>query len=128
MKSKRNTTKIKSWEKKWRKFSNKTPTYQTKLQKNTKPLRRSSRKTQLWHWSRKRSLPICSLSTTAAGKLISRRKTSPGENHFSKSRSESKSSNHRKRLNTKRISESSESKNGNDCRYERQNFKSENKT
>ncbi len=35
MKSNRNTTEMKSWEKKWRKFSNKTPTYQTKSQKNT---------------------------------------------------------------------------------------------
>jgi hypothetical protein len=128
MKSKGNTTKIKSWETKWQKFSNKTPTYRTKLQKNTKPLRRSSGKTQLWHWSRERSLPICSLSTTATGKLIPRRKTSPGENHSSKRGSESKSFNHRKRRNTKSKSESSESKNGNNCRYKRQNFKSENKT
>jgi hypothetical protein len=128
MKSKRNTTKIKSWETKWRKFSNRTPTYRTKLQKSTKPLRRSSRKTQLWHWSRGRSLPICSLSTTAMEKLIPRRKTSPGEKHSSKRGSESKSFNHHKRLNTKSKSESSESKNGNDCGYERQNFKSENKT
>jgi hypothetical protein len=51
MKPKRSTTKIKSWETKWRKFSNKTPTYRTKLPKSTKPLRRSPRKTQLWLWS-----------------------------------------------------------------------------
>jgi hypothetical protein len=51
MKPKRSTTKIKSWETKWHKFSNTTPTYRTKLPKSTKPLWKNSRKTQLWLWS-----------------------------------------------------------------------------
>jgi hypothetical protein len=125
MKPKRNTTKIKSWETKWRKFSNKTPTYRTKLPMSTKPLRKCSRKTLLWLWSQGRSPPICSLNTTAREILNHKQKTSPGENHFSKRKSENKSYNHRKRLNSK---SESESRNENDCRYERQNFKSANKT
>jgi hypothetical protein len=124
MKPKESTRKIKSWETKWHKFSNKTPTYRTKLPKNTKPLWRSSRRTQLWLWSPGRSPPICSLNTTAMEKLIPKQKTSPGENHSSKRRSESKSYSHRKRLNSK---SESESRNENYCRYEWQNFKSENK-
>jgi hypothetical protein len=124
MKSKRSTTKIKSCETKWRKFSNKTPTYLTKLPKSTKPLRRSSRKTQLWPWSRGQSPPICSFNTTATGKLIPKQKISHGENHSSKRRSESKSYSYRKRLNSK---SESESRNENYCQDERQNFKSENK-
>ncbi len=105
-------------------FSNKTQTYRTKLPKSTKPLRRSSRKTQLWLWSRGQSPPICSFNTTATEKLIHKQKTSPGENHSSKRRSESKSYSHRKRLSSK---SESENRNEANCQSERQNFKSENK-
>ncbi len=63
MKSKRSTTEIKSLEAKWPEFSNKTPTYQTKSQKNTKPHRRNSRRIRLWLWSRGQSPPTCSLNT-----------------------------------------------------------------
>jgi hypothetical protein len=124
MKPKRSTTKIKSWETKWRKFLNKTPTCRTKLQKSTKPLRRSSRKTQLWLWSRGRSQPICSFNTAAMVKMISKQMTSPGENHSSKRRSESQSYGHRKRLNSK---SESESRDENYCQYEKQKFESESK-
>jgi len=37
MRYKQNTTRIKSWEKKWNRFSNKTQTYLTRSRKNTKP-------------------------------------------------------------------------------------------
>ena len=67
-KSRRSTAKIKSWETRWRKFSGKTPTYRTKLQRNTKHHQRSSRKTQLWLWSLGQSPPICSSITTAKKK------------------------------------------------------------
>ncbi len=60
MKSKRNTTEMKSWETKWRKFYNKTPTYQTKSRKNTKPRQKNSRNIQLWLWSQTQSPPTCS--------------------------------------------------------------------
>jgi hypothetical protein len=49
--------------------------------------------------------------------------TSPGENHFSKRRSESESHNHHQRRDSKSESESRE----NYCQYKTQNFKSENK-
>jgi hypothetical protein len=124
MRPKRSTTKIKSWETKWRKFSNKTPIYRTKLPKNTKPLRRSSKRTPLWLWSQRRYPPICSLDTAATEKPTLKQKTSPGENLSSKRRSESESYNHCKRLNSK---SESESRNENCCQYEKQNFKSENK-
>ncbi len=51
---------MKSWEKKWHKFSNKTPTYQTKSRKNTKPCQKNSRNVQLWLWSQRRSPPTYS--------------------------------------------------------------------
>jgi hypothetical protein len=53
-----------------------------------------------------------------------KQKTSPGENLFSKRRSESESYNRRKRLNSK---SESESRNENHCHYEKPNFESENK-
>jgi hypothetical protein len=106
-KSKTSTTKIKSWGTKWHKFSSKTPTCQTKSQKNTKCHQKSSRKTQLWPWSRGRSPPICSLNTTATENLILKQTISPrGENHFSKERSESESHSQHKRLNPKGESKS----------------------
>jgi hypothetical protein len=43
MKPKRRTTKTKSWETKWHRFSNKTPIYQTKSPKNTKPFREAQK-------------------------------------------------------------------------------------
>jgi hypothetical protein len=125
-----NTAKTKSWEKKWRKFYNRTPTFRTKLQKNIRSHRKSSRRTRLCLWSQGQYPPICSLNTTATEKLITKRKTSPGENHSSKRRSESKSYSHRKRLNSKselNLKSESESRNESYCQYERQNFKSENK-
>ncbi len=124
MKLKGSTTKIKSWETKWHKFSNRTPIYRTKLPKNTKPLRRSSRRTPSWLWSQRWYPPICSLDTAATEKPTLKKKTSPGENLSSKRRSESESYNHSKRLNSK---SESESRYENHCQYEKQNFKSENK-
>jgi hypothetical protein len=126
MKPKESTTKIKSWATRWRKFSNRTPIYQTKLPKSTKPLRRSSRRTPLWLWSQRRYPPICSLDTAATEKPKPKQKTSPGENLSSKRRSESESYNHRKRQRLNSKSES-ESRNKDHCQYEKQNFKSENK-
>jgi hypothetical protein len=52
-----NTAKTRSWGRKSRKFSIKTPIYRTKLQKNTRRHQRSSKRTQLWPWSRGRSPP-----------------------------------------------------------------------
>jgi hypothetical protein len=87
MKSKRNTTKIKSWETKWPKFSNKTPTSQTKSQKNTKPHRRNSRRIQLWLWSRGPSPPTCSLNTAKTVKKNQNQKIClHGKIHFSTGR------------------------------------------
>jgi hypothetical protein len=122
MKLKGSTIKIKSWETKWRKFSNRTLTYRTKLPKNTKPLRRSSRRTPSWLWSQRRYPPICSLDTAVTEKPTLKQKTSPGENLSSKRRSESY--NHSKRLNSK---SESESRYENHCQYKKQNFESENK-
>jgi hypothetical protein len=124
-KSRTSTAKIKSWGTKWRKFSGKTPTCQTKLPKNTKHHQKSSRKTQLWLWSLGQSPPICSFNTTATEKLIPKRTISPrGENQFSKRRSESKSYRQHKRLNS---NSESESQNKND-QYHKQKLKSENRT
>jgi hypothetical protein len=101
-KSETSTTEIKSWETKWHKFSSKTPTCRTKLQKNTKCHQKSPRRTQLWLWSREWSPPICSLDTTTTERLIPKQTISPrGENHFSKRRSESESYSQYKRLNSK---------------------------
>jgi hypothetical protein len=131
MKPKRSTTKIKSWETKWRKSSNKTPTCPTKLPKNTKHLQKNSRKIQLWLWSRGRSPPICSFNTIATVNLITKLKISPGENHSSKRRSEceshdeSKSHDQQEKLNSK---SESESRDRNYCQYKTQKFKSESKT
>jgi hypothetical protein len=130
MKPKRNTTKIKSWETKWRKFSNKTLTCQTKSPKSTKPLQRNSRRIQLWLWSRRRSQPICSFNTIATANLITELRISPGENHSLKRRSESESHDESKfhdqheRLNSK---SESESRDKNYCQHKTQNFKSESK-
>ncbi len=97
-----NTAKTKSWVKKWRKFSTKTPIYQTKLQKSTRHHQKSSRRTQLWPWSQRRSPPTCSLDTARMEKLTPKQKISPrGENHFSKRRSESKIYSQYERLNSK---------------------------
>ncbi len=123
--SKTSTTKIKSWGTKWHKFSSKTPTCRTKSQKSTKRHQKSSRKTQLWLWSRERSPPVCSLDTTTTEKLIPKQTISPcGENHFSKRRSESESYSQYKRLNSKSEIES-ESKSKSYSQYERLNSKSE---
>jgi hypothetical protein len=84
--SKRNTTRIRCWETKWRRFSNKTRTYLTKLQKNTRPPQRNSKRTQLWLWSQGQSPPTCSLNTVRTVKRNHKQKTClPGENHFSAS-------------------------------------------
>jgi hypothetical protein len=130
MKPKRSTTKIKYWETKWRKFSNRTPTCQAKSPKKTRPRQRNSKRIQLWLWSRKRSQPICSFNTVATVNLITKQRISPGENHSSKRRSESESHDEskfhdqQKRLNSK---SESESKDKNYCQHNTQNFKSENK-
>jgi hypothetical protein len=130
MKPKRSTTKIKSWETKWHKFSNKTPICQTKSPKNTKPLQRNSRRIPLWLWSRRRSQPICSFNTITTVNLITKKKISPGENHSSKRRSESESHDESKfhdqqeRLNSK---SESENKDKNYCQHKTQNCKSESK-
>jgi hypothetical protein len=87
MKSKGNTTAIKSWETEWPKFSNKTPTYQTKLQKNTKPHRRNSKRIQLWPWSQKQYPPTCSLDTAKTVKKNQNKKMYlHGEIHSSTSK------------------------------------------
>ncbi len=87
MRCKQNTTRIKSWEKKWNKFSNKTQTYLTKSRKNTKPLQKNSRRTQLWLWLRGQSPPTC-LSNTAKMVKINQTQTIclHGENHSSAER------------------------------------------
>jgi hypothetical protein len=92
--SERSTTRPRSWGTKWHKFSIRIPTYQTKLQKSTKRHQKSSRKTPLWLWSRRRYPHTCSLGTAKTGKPTQKQKISPrGENHFSKRRSESESYN-----------------------------------
>jgi hypothetical protein len=80
--------------------------------------------TPLWLWSPKRYPPICFLDTTATEKQNLNPGISPGENLFSKRRSESESYNHSKRLKAK---SESENRNGNHCQYKEPNFKSENK-
>jgi hypothetical protein len=87
MRSKRNTTEIKSWETEWPKFSNKTQTYQTKSQKNSKPPRRNSRRIQLWPWSQEQYPPTCSLNTAKMVKRNQNKKICPhGEIHSSTSK------------------------------------------
>ncbi len=86
MTSKQNTTRIRFWETKWRRFSNKTQTYLTKSQENTRPHQKNSRRTQVWLWSQGQSPPTCSLSTVRTLKRNHKQKTClPGENHFSAS-------------------------------------------
>jgi hypothetical protein len=102
MKSVINTTETKTWGTKWHKFSTRTPTYRTKLPKNTKRNQKSSKRTPLWLWSRKQYPPICSLDTARTDRPTLERKISPhGENHFSKRRSESESYNKCKSINSK---------------------------
>jgi hypothetical protein len=92
MTSKTNTTRKRSWEKKWRKSSNKIRTCWTKFPKNTECHQRNSRKTPSWLWSPKPWPPTCSSNTTTVDEETLEWKISPcGENHFSKRRSESES-------------------------------------
>ncbi len=94
MKSKRITTEIESWEAKWPEFSNKTPTYQTKSQKNTKPHRRNSKRIQLWLWSRGQSPPTCSLNTAKTEKKNQNKKIClHGEIHSSTNRTSQQNTN-----------------------------------
>jgi hypothetical protein len=87
MKSKGNTTETKSWGTEWPKFSNKTPTYQTKSQKNSKPHRRNSRRIQLWPWSQEQYPPTCSLNTAKTVKKNQNKKIClHGEIHSSTSK------------------------------------------
>ncbi len=105
--SKRNTTRTKSLETKWRKSFNRTQTYRTKLPKNTERHPRNSRRTSLWLWSPKPWPPICSLNTATTEKPTLERKISPrGENHSSKRRSESESYSKYKNINERHRSES----------------------
>ncbi len=98
--SKRNTTKTKSWETKWHKSFTRTQIYWTKLPPNTKHHQKNSRRTPLWLWSPRPWPPIYSLSTATTEKPTRQQKISPrGENHFSKRRSESKSYSKYKSLN-----------------------------
>jgi len=107
MKSEISTTKIKSWGKKWHRFSIRTPTYRTKLQKSTEHHQKSSRRTPLWLWSRRWYPPICSLDTARTEKPTQKQKISPrGENHFSKRRSESESYSKHKSIDSKSESKS----------------------
>jgi hypothetical protein len=97
----KNTARTRSWGKKSRKFFTKTPTYRTKLQKNTRRHQKSSRRTQLWPWSRGRSPPICSLNTERTVKKKPEQKIYlHGENHFSKRRSEKEIYSQYKRINS----------------------------
>jgi hypothetical protein len=101
------TTKIKSWGKKWHRFSIRTLTYWTKLPKNTKRHQKSLRRIPLWLWSRRRYPPICSLDTARTVKPTLKQKIFPrGENHFSKRRSESESYSKYKSINSKSESQS----------------------
>jgi hypothetical protein len=89
-----NTAKTRFWGRKSHKFSIKTPISRTKLQKNTRRHLKSSKRTQLWPWSRGQSPPICSLNRAKTVKKNPKQKICPhGENHFSKRRSESESYN-----------------------------------
>jgi hypothetical protein len=107
MKSKRNTTRTRSLETKWRKSFNKTQTCRTKSPKNTKPHQRNSRKTPLWLWSPKPWPLICSLNTATPVRQTMERKISPrGENHFSKRRGESESNSEYKSKNESHRSKS----------------------
>jgi hypothetical protein len=94
----------------------------------TKRHQKSSRRTQLWPWSRGRSPHICSLNTARTVKKNPNQKIClHGENHSSKRRSESKSkiNDQQERLNSK---SESESRDKNYCQRKTQNFESESKT
>jgi hypothetical protein len=121
-KSETSTTGIRSWGTKWHKFSIRTPTYQTKLQKNTKHRQKNSERTPLWLWLPGPCPPICSLSTATTENPARPRKISPrGESHFSKRRSESesygkyKSINERHRSRNRNKTSKSESKSESKC-------------
>jgi hypothetical protein len=88
----KSTTKIKSLETKWRRYSNRIHTCQTKFRRPIRHLRKNSRTTPLWPWFPRRWPPTCSSGTTTEIKDRTKRSNSPrGRNHFSKRRSESKS-------------------------------------
>ena len=95
MTSKTNTTETESWEKKWRKSSNKIHICRTKFPKNIEHRQRSSRKTPSWPWSPKPWPHTCSSNTTTNVKETLGWKISlRGGNHSSKRRrSESRSYN-----------------------------------
>jgi hypothetical protein len=81
--SRLNTTRTRCWGTKWRRFSNKTRIYLTRLQKNTRPPQRNLKRTQLWPWSQKQFPPTCSLNTVRTVKRKHKQITClPGENHF----------------------------------------------
>ncbi len=77
MMSKTNTTKTESWEKEWRKSSNKIRNCRTKFPKNIECRQRSSRKTPSWPWSPKPWPHTCSSNTTMEVK------ETPGTEDFS---------------------------------------------
>ncbi len=91
-KSRTSTTKIKSWETKWCKCSNKIQTCRTNFRKPIGHLRKNSKRTPLWPWFPRRWPPTCSSGLTTEIKDHSKQPILPrGRNHFSKRRSESES-------------------------------------
>jgi hypothetical protein len=91
----RSIARTKYWGKRLLKSSIKTPTFRTKLPSRAKRHRKNSKRIQLWHWSQKPFLPICSLSTAKTHKSYQKNKTyPPGGSHFSKRRSESENTNY----------------------------------
>ena len=76
------------------KFCIRTPISRTKSQPIPRHHQRSSRRIQLWPWSRKHSPHICSLGTAKTLKRNHKKKIClHGGNHFSKRRSENRSYN-----------------------------------
>jgi hypothetical protein len=89
MMSKTNTTKTGSWERKWRRSSNKIRNWRIKLPRNIERCQRSSRRTPSWLWSPKQLPHTCSSNITTEVRETPERRISPhGENHSSKRRSE----------------------------------------
>jgi hypothetical protein len=114
MMSNKKITKIKSWETKSRRSSNKIQTYRTTFPRPIRHLQKNSKRTPSWLWSPRRWPPTCSSGTTTAIKEFQNRPISPlGWNHFSKRRSESKnyseSENESKRYKNRSRNKDSES-------------------
>jgi hypothetical protein len=125
--SKTNTTRTRSLETKWRKSFNKTRTYRTKLQNNTKRHQKNSRRTPLWLWSPRPWPHICSSNTVTTEKPTLERKISPhGENHFSKRGSESESYSKYKSINERHRSENRDKKSKSENKSESKGIKAKN--